>query len=113
MLLESTLAGRYPEKFLKSLKDENYQIAIVFLFVDSPEILIGRIGERVKKDGHFVPDEDVRRRSARGKKNFWEVYKNLSDEWVLYYNMEDSFQLAATGEKDKFIVIDERLWAKF
>ena len=113
LLIESTLAGRYPEKFLKGLKDENYQITIVFLFADSPEILIERIAERVKKGGHFVPDEDVRRRFVRGKRNFWEIYKNLSDQWFLYYNTEDNFQLIATGEKDKLVVIDERLSAKF
>src|SRR5215213_2015064 len=30
LLIESTLAGRYLEKFLKSPKGENYQITIVF-----------------------------------------------------------------------------------
>lgn len=113
LLIESTLSGRYLEKILKNLKDENYQITIAFLFADSPEILIERIAERVKKGGHYVPDEDVKRRFARGKRNFWEIYKYLADEWFLYYNMEDNFQLTATGEKDKMFVIDESLFAKF
>ena len=68
LLIESTLAGRYLQKFLKNLKGENYQIRIIFLFADSPEILIERIAERVKKGGHFVADEDVIRRFVRGKK---------------------------------------------
>lgn len=113
LLIESTLSGRYLQKFLKSLKSENYQITIIFLFADSPEILIERIAERVKKGGHFVPDEDVRRRFVRGKQNFWNVYKNLADSWFLYYNMKDDFQLVATGEKDKILVIDESLFSAF
>ena len=104
LLIESTLSGRYLQKFLKNLKGENYQIRIIFLFADSPEILIERIAERVKKGGHFVSDEDVKRRFVRGKRNFWEVYRDLADEWFLYYNTEDNFQMIATGEKDKTVV---------
>lgn len=55
LLIESTLSGRYLEKFLKGLKNENYQNTIVFLFADSPEILIERIAERVKRAGILFP----------------------------------------------------------
>lgn len=84
-----------------------------FIFAESPEILIERIAERVEKGGHFVPDEDVRRRFARGRENFWNVYKDLADKWFLYYNMQNNFQLIATGEKGKVTVIDEILFEKF
>jgi predicted ABC-type ATPase len=113
LLIESTLSGRYLEKFLKNLRRENYQIRIVFIYVDAPDILIERIAERVKKGGHFVPDEDVRRRFVRGRRNFRQIYKNLADECFLYYNTEDNFQLIAAGEKDKIFVIDEDLMKKF
>ncbi len=113
LLIESTLSGRYLIKFLRNLRSENYKVQIIFLFADSPEILIERIAERVKKGGHFVPDEDVRRRFVRGKQNFWEIYKYLADEWFLYYNMEDNFQMIATGEKEKTVVIDENLFERF
>lgn len=113
LLIESTLSGRYLQKFLGNLKGENYQIRIIFLFADSPEILIERINERVKKGGHFVADEDVRRRFVRGKENFRRIYKDLADVWFLYYNMKDNFQMIATGERDKIVVIDEELFKKF
>ena len=70
LLIESTLSGRYLQKFLKNIKSENYQIRIIFLFADSPEILIERIAERVKKGGHFVPDEDVQQTLCAREKKF-------------------------------------------
>lgn len=88
-------------------------IEIVFIFVESPEVSIARIKERVKKGGHFVPDEDVRRRFDRGKKNFWQIYKNLADSWSLFYNSEGSFNQVAIGEKDDIFVIDQELFDKF
>ena len=113
LLIESTLAGRYLQKFLENLKSENYQIRIVFLFADSPEILIERIAERVKKGGHFVADEDVKRRLVRGKQNFWRVYKDLADSWSLFYNVGYDFKKIAAGENEKTILIDEKLFKDF
>ena len=112
-LIESTLSGRYLQKFIERAQKQDYQITIIFLFVESPEILIERIAEWVKKGGHFVPDEDVRRRFVRGRKNFLSIYKDLADTWFLYYNIQNNFQLIATGEKDKITVSDEILFKKF
>jgi predicted ABC-type ATPase len=81
-LIESTLSGRYLVRLIGSLKEKDYQIRIMFIFVDSSEILIERIAERVQKGGHFVPDEDVRRRFKRGKHNFKRIYKDLAGRMV-------------------------------
>ena len=113
IVIESTLSGHYLLKFFELWQQKNYQTQIIFIFVDTPEILIERIQNRVMKGGHFVPDEDVRRRFERGKKNFWLFYKNLADSWSLFYNMNDSFLQFATGEKDKIVVVDEDLFERF
>lgn len=113
LLIESTLSGRYLQKLLEKLKDENYKVQIIFLFADSPEILIERIAERVKKGGHFVSDEDVRRRFIRGKENFWQIYKHLADSWSLIYNSEGTFHEIALSEKKEIEIFDEKLYQKF
>lgn len=113
VLLESTLSGRYLQKFFEVWQNNDYQIQIVFIFVESPEVSIARIAERVKKGGHFVPDEDVRRRFERGKENFWRTYKDLADSWALIYNSEEIFQEIAFGEKDDFLITDEDLLETF
>jgi predicted ABC-type ATPase len=113
LLLESTLSGRYLQQHFVIWRANGYQIQIIFIFVESPEVSIARIKERVKKGGHFVPDEDVRRRFDRGKKNFWQIYKNLADSWSLFYNSEGSFNQVAIGEKDDIFVIDQELFDKF
>jgi len=113
LLIESTLSGRYLQKLFETWRNQNYQITIIFLFVETPEILIERIAERVKKGGHFVPDEDVRRRFVRGKKNFWNVYKNLADSWSLIYNSEDTFCEVALSENKEIEIYNENLYDKF
>ena len=59
LLTESTLSGRYLQKLFETWRKQDYQIHIIFIFAESPEILIERIAERVKKGGHFVLDADV------------------------------------------------------
>jgi predicted ABC-type ATPase len=113
LLIESTLSGRYLIRFINLLREKNYEITIIFLFAETPEILIERIKVRVKKGGHFVPDCDVRRRFKRGKSNFWNVYKNLADSWSLVYNSEGRFYEFVVGERDEINVFDENLYQNF
>lgn len=113
LLVETTLSGVYLKDFFAVWRANGYRIQIVFIFVASPEVSIARIADRVKKGGHFVPDADVRRRFARGKRNFWNVYKKLADGWTLVYNSTDSFREIAFGEKDDFLIADENLFQTF
>jgi predicted ABC-type ATPase len=113
LLIESTLSGRYLIRFINLLREKNYEITIIFLFAETPEILIERIKVRVKKGGHFVPDEDVRRRFKRGKSNFWNVYKNLADSWILVYNFGNSFEEIVICKKDNALILDEIVFEKF
>lgn len=113
LLIESTLSGIYLTRFIKLLRERNYEIVIIFLFADSPEILIERIKIRVKKGGHFVPDDDVRRRLIRGKSNFWNIYRNLADSWSLVYNSEGRFYDVALGEDAEISIFDTNLYEKF
>ena len=112
-VIESTLSGRYLIKFIGRIKEQNYQTTLAFIFVDSPEISIERIAGRVKKGGHFVPEEDVRRRFVRGRENFWNIYKNLVDRWSLIYNSQGGFREIAFGEKDTPKITDENLFNDF
>ena len=55
-----------------------------------------------------VPDEDVRRRYARSKENFLNVYSKLPDHWMLYYNGGVDFMLVAHGNGAVNVVAQER-----
>jgi predicted ABC-type ATPase len=112
-VIESTLSGRYLIKFISLVKEQNYQITLTFIFVDSPEISIERISGRVKKGGHFVPEDDVRRRFIRGRQNFWNVYKKLVDRWSLVYNSGNNFEYVVIAKNNEKKILDEYLFEKF
>ena len=63
--------------------------------------------------GHHVPTEDVVRRFYRSKHNFWYTYRNLVDQWHLFYNSTEHPQEVASGEGDEVTVINNDFFELF
>jgi predicted ABC-type ATPase len=113
LVVESTLSGRSMVKPLSEARNRGYYITLVFVTLDSPELCIARIRERVARGGHFVPDEDVRRRFHRARSYFWQLYRPLADEWQLIGNTGESFELLAIGQGDGLVANDPVRFAQF
>jgi predicted ABC-type ATPase len=112
-IVETTLAGRYFIGLIKQLKKSNYQTEIIYIFVESIEEAIRRVDIRIKKGGHSVPEEDIKRRFPRSKINFWKIYRPMVDNWKIFLNSKDDFLQVATGERDEFQIIDEIKFSLF
>jgi len=113
LLIESTLSGRGLIRHLKAARAIGFRIRILKLFVDSPETCLERISERVRKGGHNVPEEDVRRRFDRSLRNFWYLYRILADEWTLTYNAVSQFEDVAIGTATDLAVRDDAQTHRF
>lgn len=72
-----------------------------------------RIKIRVLNGGHNIPKEDIIRRFYRSKKNFWNIYKNLVDEWNLFYNGNSEYILVAQYSNDDIEIFNENLYNEF
>ena len=57
-----------------------------------------RVKNRVLAGGHNVPEADIIRRYERSKYLFLYLYKELVDEWSLFYNGDDKFELIANNQ---------------
>jgi len=112
-VVESTLSGVTFREILRQLKEAEYRVLIVFIFLRSPELCIARIQERVRKGGHAVEETDIRRRFSRSIRNFWQEYRHLSNRWHLFYNGGAQFHEVALGERDSLEVRNEGLFDQF
>jgi predicted ABC-type ATPase len=84
---ETTLASRTFAPWIAKLKEEkDYLFHLTFLLLDSSDLAISRVAERVKLGGHFVPEDTIRRRFETGLKNFFKLYRPLADSWQMYDN---------------------------
>jgi len=106
-ILESTLSGKYLKKIIDTLKNEGYKVVLIYLFLQHTEECFSRIHVRVKKGGHFVPEEDVKRRFFRSKFHFWNLYRYIVDEWWLAYNASQGFTIVAFGKHNTIEIIEK------
>ncbi|WP_028998642.1 hypothetical protein [Azohydromonas australica] len=61
----------------------------MFVFLDSAELCLRRITERVAQGGHDVPGEDVRCRFLRAAPVFWQQYRPLAHQSMVVFNGEN------------------------
>lgn len=107
---ETTLSGKSYYKILKKLKLSGYSLHLFFLWIPSPELSIARIRDRVAQGGHNVPPEDVRRRFGWGIGNFFDLYENIFDNWMLFDNSGQSPVLIAERKNENRKVFHRELF---
>jgi len=104
-IIETTLSGKYLIKTIQTAKKNNFQVSLIYIFLETDKENIYRVRNRVLKGGHNVPTEDIIRRYYRSRKLFWTVYKDMVDEWMLFFNGDDNFELVENHNE----VYDEAL----
>jgi predicted ABC-type ATPase len=112
-IIETTMSGRTLANYLERARVVGFRITIMFVFLDSPDHCVVRVNQRVRRGGHNVPEEDIRRRFARSCANFWHTYREIADQWEMVYNSSSGFIEVAIGITDDFAVSDEELFRVF
>ena len=111
--IETTLAGKNHIKTIQKAKNLGYYIVLIYSYLDSPILCENRIKIRVLNGGHNIPKNDIIRRFYRSKENFWNTYKDLVDEWNLFYNGTSEYILVAQSSESKIEIYNENLYNEF
>lgn len=97
--IETTLATRYYVQLIKKAHAMGYVVHLLFFWLNSPEVAIQRVAKRVSEGGHNIPCEIVRRRYNLGIANFFNLYKDIVDTWMLVDNASNPRVIVATEER--------------
>lgn len=112
---ETTLATRSYAPWLNQLVTNGYQMTLLFVWLNSPDLAIGRVKARVIAGGHDIPEGTVRRRYRNGIRNFFALYQPLAETWGVYDNSAPSAPLLIArgeGSADQIIYYADQ-WARF
>ncbi len=76
---------------------------------------IQRVKARVSLGGHNVAEAVVRRRYAVGVRNFFRLYRELADAWVVYDNStaSDLTIIASGSSMHETEIFHEHIWRQF
>ena len=106
--IETTLATRSYLNLVQRAQAKGYTVRLLFFWLNSPELALQRVAERVSKGGHNIPEPIVRRRYVAGINNLFQLFMNEVDYWTIYDNSEyPAVQVASGGKDDEVNIIIE------
>lgn len=86
---ETTLSGKKTLRTIISAREKNYYIRLYYVGISSADESISRIINRVRKGGHNIPEEDVRRRYDKRFEDLINIL--LYCDEVHFYDNENGF----------------------
>ena len=110
---ETTLSARTYAGWLGELRQSGYEVFLFYYWLDSAELAIRRVAERVRAGGHHIPDDDVRRWYGRSVKNFLDLYRPVADYWEVMDNSFGQRELLAVGNTVAEEIADPDVWEQF
>ncbi len=108
---ETTLASKSFIPMLTEFKKQGFKVKLVYIWLNSVDLAVERVLNRVRSGGHSVAEEVIRRRYFRSLDNFKHLYSPLADEWAFYDNsLSRPTLIAEKDEEDNVTVFDTILW---
>lgn len=111
-VLESTISGNHHFHVLRRAIEANYEIVLIYVFLENVDLNVARVKKRVLLGGHDVSEDVIRRRFNKSVRNFDPTAK-LADSWKLYYNGGDIYELIARSENSTIEVQNEKKYNVF
>lgn len=107
--IETTLSTKSYVNLVKRAHEKGFSVKLLFFWLNSPELAIRRVAERVAKGGHNIPETIVRRRYVAGIINLFALFMDQVDYWDIYDNSEFPRRQIACGGKNATTIINDVL----
>lgn len=99
--IETTLTTKSYVNLLKKAKEKKYKIVLFYFWLNSVELALARIEDRVKKGGHNIPKDVVIRRYERSQENLVNLFIPICDKWYMRDNSNETYSEIAKGKFSK------------
>ena len=100
--IETTLSTRHYGKLVKRAQEKGFKVALFFYWLESSELAVCRVAQRVKSGGHNIPTDVIHRRYDRGIANLFSIYLPIVDYWHIDNNSGFLPVQIAEGGKEVF-----------
>ncbi len=111
--IETTLATKSYINLVRRAQEKGYRVHLIFFWLETPELAIQRVAERVSKGGHNIPIDIITRRYVAGISNLFNLFMNEVDSWMIYDNSRSPRTFIAKGGRiAEFEVFSEFVFSK-
>jgi predicted ABC-type ATPase len=109
--IETTLATRSYVSLVHNAKKAGYNVSLIYIWLNSPDLALQRVAERVANGGHNIPADVVRRRYYKGVRNLFWLFMPICDTWIIADNSLNSLIPIARKESEfENIIENNDLW---
>jgi hypothetical protein len=98
--LETTLASRSIARLLQNAQEKGYYVTLLYFWLNTPDLAVERVRNRVMAGGHNVTESTVRRRYVTGIQNLFQLYIPICDYWMITDNSLSPMEVIAKGFKN-------------
>lgn len=103
--IETTLATRSYVRLVERAKNRGYTIHLLYFWLESPQMAVHRVAQRVSEGGHDIPTETIYRRYKLGLHNLFHLFLPLVDKWYIFDNTSmNCIRVAQGGGQEKTII---------
>lgn len=110
--IETTLSTRSYAKLIDRAHAKGFKIQLLFFWLPTPETAVARVKQRVIEGGHKIPEDIIRRRYQAGIDNFFKIYKDVVDSWILVENQHSPRIIIADGSNESINICNNELFEK-
>ena len=111
--IETTLATKSYVNLVHRAQKAGYRVHLIFFWLESPELAMQRVAERVRNGGHGIPTATIKRRYVAGIRNLFQLYMGEVDYWSCFDNSKSPRLLIGSGGKgSKAMIANELLLEK-
>lgn len=105
---ETTLATKSFKNTIGTAQKLGYQVTLIFFWLDSEQLAIDRVKNRILEGGHSIPVDVIRRRYRAGLRNLFNIYLEKVDNALIFDNSNATPELIAEMKsKGKLRVFNE------
>lgn len=97
--IETTLATRSYTRLISKAQSAGYKVSLIYFWLNSPELAVNRVLQRVYEGGHNVPVDVIYRRYEAGINNLFQIYMPRVDYWLLVDNSVSPRMIVAEGHQ--------------
>ncbi len=102
---ETTLATKSYKNKIVEAKQKNYNVTLLFFWLQNVDLAIERVKTRVSEGGHNIETDIIRRRYQNGINNLFEIYLPIVDEAMIFDNSEGKHDLIAEKSFENDVII--------
>ena len=109
---ETTLAPRNYTHLIDEAHRKGYVVTLLYFWLETPELAVQRVAQRVRTGGHNIPLPTIYRRYQMGVQNLFKLYIPIVDHWSIINSSRVEFEIIAEGNKETLTISNQSVYNK-